>query len=127
MLRLPISAMGCSQTRRQWKISCLVPLGTEKSFFQSCMLEFRIWALLRNPTVKIQHGHCASSIHSYVCTSEAPSEEEDPLERLHQAAQLTLNSDVQLAKKSYTWGCISAQLFLQGHNILGCTLGGLPG
>src|SRR5258707_13951296 len=62
MLRLPISAMGCSQTRRQWKISCLVPLGTENSFFQSCMLEFRIWALLRNPTVKIQHGHCASSI-----------------------------------------------------------------
>src|SRR5258707_5789990 len=26
----------------------------------------------------------------HVCTSEAPSEEEDPLERLHQAAQLTL-------------------------------------
>src|SRR5258708_33190870 len=62
MLRLPISAMGCSQTRRQWKMSCLVPLGTEKSFFRSCMLEFRIWALLRNPTVEIQHGHCASSI-----------------------------------------------------------------
>src|SRR5260221_652932 len=56
MLRLPISAMGCSQTQRRWKISCLVPLGTEKSSFRSCMLEFRIWALLRNPMVEIQHG-----------------------------------------------------------------------
>src|SRR5258708_5309139 len=49
-----------------WKKDFLVPKGTKKSFFQSCMLEFRIWVLLRNPTVEIQHGHCASSI-SFIC------------------------------------------------------------
>src|SRR5258705_11635306 len=41
------------------------------------------------------------AFYSYVCTSEAPSEEEDPLERLHQAAQLTLCSDVFLLNYSH--------------------------
>src|SRR6266478_7499069 len=61
----PISAMSCTQTQSQWKTSCLVPLGIARSFFPSCMAEFKIWVLW-NYMDEVQHGHCALTI-SIIC------------------------------------------------------------